>query len=131
MAEQLDCSSNHEQPKSQTLAARGVHAFKCIENPRQPFRCNTDTGVLDVNPDITAEPSGSNEHAPSGFGVFDGIAYQIAKDALQEYRIADDAGVRLTRTQVDLSPQCSVLIVIAESPEQRPKRNGRYLIVLV
>ena len=88
---------------------------------------STDTRVVDINPDITAEPSASNEHAPSGFGVFDGIAYQIAKDALEEHRVADDAGVRLTPTQVDTAPQCSVLVVVAEAPEQRPKRNGRYL----
>jgi hypothetical protein len=117
MAEQLDCSLNHEQPKSQTLAARGVDAFKCIENPRQSFGCNTNTGIVDVDPNVTAEPAAANEDAPSGFGVFDGITYQIAEDAVQEHRIADDMSVRLTRTQVDTSPSRGVLVVIVEPPE--------------
>src|ERR1700730_612994 len=127
VAKYIKGPSNDKQTYSQPVAARGVEAFKCIEDSRQLLWCDADAGVVDVDPHFRAGTAASYQDAPPGFGVFDCIGNQIAEDPAKEYGITHNVSLRRTHPHVDTSAQRCVLVLIAQSPEQRCKRNGGHL----
>jgi hypothetical protein len=117
VTEYLDGAPNDKQAYSQAVAARGVKALKCFENPWQPLWRDADPGVVDIDSHVSARSAASDEDAAAGFGVFYGVAYQIAKDPAKEQGIAHDASLGRARPHIDTPSQRCVLVLVAQPPE--------------
>jgi hypothetical protein len=52
---------------------------------------------------------------------------QIAKDAIEQYRIARHTDIRCNSSKIDASLNSGILVFVSKPPKQGPKRDGRNL----
>ena len=88
MREHVDGPTNDEQPYSKSIATRGVESIKCLEDSWQMLLCDTDASIVHVDPHLITRTSASDQNASARLRIFDGIAYEIPEDNVEQKRIA-------------------------------------------
>ena len=83
--------------------------------------------VVYVDPDLRSPASAADQNAPSRFGIFDGIGYEVVQNAAEQQGITDHTGFCVERPNVYSSLNGGILVFVSQLPEQWPKPDGRYL----
>src|SRR3954447_4571082 len=87
-AERISTRGGTSPPKA--LRARRIQSKKRLENALQLIRGNALARVVNLDANAGSEPSAADENTPTGRGMVDGVASQIAQDPTQQHGLAHD-----------------------------------------
>ena len=134
MSEKVDGTSDHEKSKTQAVGASRIQAMKSFENLCKLIRWDSNSGIVHLDFQQSPVPATANEYSPTRTGKFQGVAKEIAQDALKQHGIAHDSAARRMHEECKTFGICSVLVVAAKASQNGCKRNrlrfdiGRMLV---
>jgi hypothetical protein len=100
-----------------------------VENFRELVGRYSDTSVVDLDSQQRAAAAASDEDSPTRTRIFQGIADEIAQDALQQDGVAHDYGTGPARAKRKALAVSQVLVVATKPVEDGRKHDRRRLDV--
>jgi hypothetical protein len=88
-------------------------------------RSDANSSVIQVNTNVLTDMAATEENTPTGLGVFDGVANQVAQNSAEKQRIAVYCGGGRNRPNANSRFQSRNLILMTSSSKQGLKWNRR------
>jgi hypothetical protein len=84
MSEHSDCLAHDEEANTEPVAPRMIQPSEGVEDFRHFLIGDTAARIEHVDAHVLTNMTAAHENSAAGFGVFDGVASQIAKDGTEK-----------------------------------------------
>src|SRR3984893_11204258 len=101
MSDAVGRRSDDEQPEPEAIRARRIEPEERLEYARQLIGRDALAGVVNLDANCRAAPAAADEDTPARRCVIECIAREIAQDAVEQHRLAQDHGARRQKSEID------------------------------
>src|SRR5581483_564409 len=127
VSEKIGGLANDEQADAKAIASFRVEASKRFEQAWHSCVDDPDPGIEHVDSHARSEATATEKYPPTGIGVLDGVAHQVAENNAEQQRIAENGCSRPHYTNADLFPRGSFQALTTGLPQQGGDTNGAEL----